>query len=69
MTGHRATRLGVDQVRAVDHFAELLFVMFPHQLGVAHVGSSIGRPRYIWRGAGRLGNAARELRARIGDQS
>ena len=37
----RSTRLGVEQVRAIDHFAGSLFVMFPHQLGVAHVGSSL----------------------------
>jgi hypothetical protein len=37
----RATRLSVDQVRAIDQFAELLFVMFPHMLGVVHCGSSI----------------------------
>jgi len=39
----RATRLSVDQVRAVDQFAELLFVMFPHAMGVAVVGSSLTR--------------------------
>lgn len=39
----RATRLGVDQVRAIDQFAELLFVMFPHQHGVVHCGSSLTR--------------------------
>ena len=42
----RSTRLGPDQVRAIDHFAESLFVMFPHQVGVAHVGSSLSRDDY-----------------------
>lgn len=37
----RSTRLAVDQVRALDHFAEALFVMFPTQIGVVHVGSSL----------------------------
>lgn len=37
----RATRLAVDQVRAIDQFAELLFVTFPHMWGVTHVGSSL----------------------------
>lgn len=38
---NRATRLSVDQARAIDQFAELLFVMFPHQWGVVHCGSSL----------------------------
>lgn len=42
----RATRLSVDQVRAVDHFAESLFIMFPHAMGVAIVGSSLVRDDY-----------------------
>ncbi len=42
----RATRLGVDQVRAIDHFAASLFVMFPRMLGVAVVGSSLERDDY-----------------------
>lgn len=39
----RATRLSVDQVRAVDHFVGSLSVMFPTMLGVAMVGSSLER--------------------------
>lgn len=39
----RATRLSVDQVRAIDHFCGSLFIMFPKMLGVAHVGSSLVR--------------------------
>ncbi len=42
----RATRLTVDQVRAIDHFAESLFIMFPHQLGVTICGSSLERDDY-----------------------
>lgn len=42
----RSTRLGPDQVRAIDHFAESLFVMFPHQVGVVHCGSSLTRDDY-----------------------
>lgn len=39
----RATRLSVDQVRAIDHFANALAVTFPRMLGVAIVGSSLTR--------------------------
>lgn len=39
----RATRLSVDQVRLIDHFADQLFVMFPLMLGVTMVGSSLER--------------------------
>ena len=42
----RATRLSVDQVRAIDHFAASLYVMFPEMLGVAVVGSSLERDDY-----------------------
>ena len=37
----RSTRLSVDQMRAIDHFADALFVMFPLMQGVALVGSSL----------------------------
>jgi hypothetical protein len=39
----RATRLSVDQVRAIDHFAENMIVMFPHMMGLAIVGSALTR--------------------------
>lgn len=39
----RATRLSVDQLRAVDHFANALAVTFPRMLGVTIVGSSLTR--------------------------
>ena len=43
MTKQRATQLSVDQVRSIDHFVESLLIMFPHMMGVAHVGSSLVR--------------------------
>ena len=42
----RATRLRVDQIRAIDHFVSSLSVMFPEMYGVAVVGSSLERDDY-----------------------
>lgn len=42
----RASQLGPDQIRKIDHFVASLCVCFPEALGVAHVGSSLTSPEY-----------------------
>lgn len=42
----RATQLDVDEVRRLDHFATSLDVMFPTNVGIVHVGSSLTNPSY-----------------------
>lgn len=42
----RATMLGVDAVRRLDHFATFLDIMFRTNVGVVHCGSSLDRRDY-----------------------
>jgi len=42
----RASYLGPDQARRLEHFATSVDIMFPENIGIIHVGSSIERANY-----------------------